>query len=193
MICVLLQPCLYVFLTQQVTEPTRNRNILDLMFWRGQYNKLYYCLRHFSLWSLYNLCIYLIPVHVPSTAQKDQSLNSPSTRIETLEFNKANWPKLKESLNTIDWPTSFRGTSVKFYLQVVIETISEKCTMYVPPKRSKRNKISMFHYERKMIMRKRLKLVRPSKLAPSIKAQLVKSSTSHQKMSITCNQSLSKF
>ena len=59
----------------------------------------------------------------------------PSTRIETLDFNKANWPKLKESLNTIDWPTSFRGTSVKLYLQVAIESISEKCTMYVPPKR----------------------------------------------------------
>ena len=101
-------------------------------------------------------------------------LKPPSTRIEALDFNKANWPKLTESLNTIDWPTSFRRTSVKLYLQVTIETISEKCTMYVPPKQSKRNKISKFHHERKIIMRKRLKLVKSSKSAPSIKAQLVK-------------------
>ena len=94
--------------------------------------------------------------------------------METLDFNKANWPKLKESLNTIDWPTSFRGTSVKLYLQVAIDSISEKCTMYVPPKRSKRNMISRFHRERNIIMRKRLKLVKSCKSAPSIKAQLVK-------------------
>ena len=48
------------------------------------------------------------------------------------------------------------------------------CTMYVPPKRSKRNKISRFHHEKKIIMRKRLKFVKSSKSAPSIKAQLVK-------------------
>ena len=88
--------------------------------------------------------------------------------------NKANWPKLKESLNTIDWPTSFSGISVKLYLQVAIDSISEKCTMYVPPKRSKRNMISRFHRERKIIMRKRLKLVKSCQSAPSIKAQLVK-------------------
>ena len=46
--------------------------------------------------------------------------------------------------------------------------------MYVPSKRSKRNMISRFHRERKIIMRKRLKLVKSSKSAPSIKAQLVK-------------------
>ena len=43
--------------------------------------------------------------------------------------------------------------------------------MYVPPKRSKGNKIYMFYHERKIGMRKRLKLV---KSVPSIKAQLVK-------------------
>ena len=72
----------------------------------------------------------LIPVIVPSTAQKNQSLNLPSTHIETLDFNKANWPKLKKSLNNIDWPTSFHGTSVKLYLQVAIDSISEKCMFH---------------------------------------------------------------
>ena len=83
----------------------------------------------------------------------DQSLNPPSTRIETLDFNKENWPKLKEPLNTIDWPTSLCGTSVNLYLHVAIDTISEKCNMYVPPKRSKTNKISRFYHKRKVIMR----------------------------------------
>ena len=46
--------------------------------------------------------------------------------------------------------------------------------MYIPPKQSKRNKISKFHHERKIIMRKRLKLVKSCKSVPSIKAQLVK-------------------
>ena len=42
--------------------------------------------------------------------------------------------------------------------------------MHVPPKQSKRNMIYRFHCERKIIMRKRLKLVKFSKSAPSIKA-----------------------
>ena len=66
------------------------------------------------------------------------------------------------------------GTSVKLYRQVAIESISEKCTMYVAPKQSKRNVIYKFHCERKIIMRKRLKLLKSSKSSPSIKAQLVK-------------------
>ena len=41
-----------------------------------------------------------------------------------------------------------------------------------PP--DQRNRIPKFHHERKIIMRKRLKLVKSSKSAPSIKAQLVK-------------------
>ena len=122
------------FLTQQVTEPTRNSNILDLIF--SPDNIINSITVSDTFLSDHHI-IYadtVIPVIVPSTAQKNQSLNPPSTRIETLDFNKANWPKLKESLNTIDWPTSFCGTSVKLYLQVAIESISEKCTMYVPPK-----------------------------------------------------------
>ena len=55
-----------------------------------------------------------------------------------------------------------------------MESISEKCTMYLPPKRSKINMISRFHRKRKIIMRKGLKLVKSSKSAASIKTQLVK-------------------
>ena len=59
-------------------------------------------------------------------------------------FNKTNssalknGAKLKESLNTIDWHTTFCGTSVNFYLDVAIHTISEKCTMFVPLKQRKK-------------------------------------------------------
>ena len=90
-----------------------------------------------------------------------------------MDFNKSNWPKLKESLNTIDWHTTFCGTSVNVYLDVAIDTISEKCVMCGPPKQSKKSKVSRIDYERKIIMRKRLKLVKSSKPAPLIKSQLV--------------------
>ena len=82
----------------------------------------------------------LTPVHDSSTVQIDQNLNNatpsppPSTRIEILDFNKSNWPKLKESLNTIDWPTTFCGTPANLYIDVAIDTISDKCNMFVPQK-----------------------------------------------------------
>ena len=59
------------------------------------------------------------------------------------------------------------------YIDVAIDTISEKCTMFVPQKQSKKSKVSRFHHEGKIIMRKRLKLVKSSKPAPLIKSHLV--------------------
>ena len=59
------------------------------------------------------------------------------------------------------------------YLDVAIDTINEKCTMFVPQKHSKKFKVSRFHHERKIIMRKGLKLVKSSKPAPLIKSHLV--------------------
>ena len=68
----------------------------------------------------------LIPVHDSSTVQIDQNLKPPSTCIKILDFNKSNWLKLKESLNTIDCPTTFCGTPANLYIDVAIDTISEK-------------------------------------------------------------------
>ena len=58
-------------------------------------------------------------------------------KISRARVNKSNWPKLKESLNTIDWPTTFCGTPANLYIDVAINTINEKCTMFVPQKQSK--------------------------------------------------------
>ena len=115
----------HTFLNQQVSEPTRNCNILDLIF------SLDNTINSITVSDTFlsdHRVIYaetLIPVHDPSTVQIDLNLNPPSTRIEIVDFNKSNWPKLKESLNTIDWPTTFCGTPVNLYLDVAIDTISE--------------------------------------------------------------------
>ena len=138
----------------------------------GQYNKLYYCLRHFSLCD--HRVIYaesLIPVYDSSIVKIYQ--NTSSTRIGILDFNKSNWPKLKESLNTIDWPTTFCGTPANVYIDVTINTISKKMYYVCSTKQSPKSKVSRFHHERKIIMRKRLKLVKSSKPAPLIKSHLV--------------------
>ena len=85
-----------------ISEPTRNCNILDLIFLSD------------------HLVIYaetLIPVHDSNTVQIDENFNPPSTRIEILYFYKSNWPKLKESLNTIDWLTTFCGTPANVYIE----------------------------------------------------------------------------
>ena len=86
-------------------------------------------------------------------------------------LNKSNWPKLRESLNTIDWPKTFCETPLNLYLDVAIDTISENVlslSLCVPQKQSKKSKVSRFYHERKIIMRNRLKLVKSSKPAPYI-------------------------
>ena len=121
----------HTFLNQQVSEPTRNCNILDLIFCPD--NIINFITVSDTFLSDHRV-IYaetLIPVHDSSTVQIDQNLNPPSTRIEILDFNKSNWPKLKESLNTIDWPTTFCGTPANVYIDVAIDTISEKCTITI--------------------------------------------------------------
>ena len=93
------------FLNQKVSEPTRNCNILDLIFFPD--NIINFITVSDTFLSDHRI-IYaetFIPVHAPSTVQIDQNLNPSSTRIEILRFNKSNWPKFKESLNTNDWLT----------------------------------------------------------------------------------------
>ena len=71
------------FLTQQVTEPTRNSNILDLIFCPDNIIKSITVSDTFLSDHHIIYADTLISVIVPSTAQKNQSLNLPSTRIET--------------------------------------------------------------------------------------------------------------
>ena len=44
-------------------------------------------------------------------------------------------------INTIGWPNTFRGTSVNLNLDVAIDNISEKYTMFVPINRAKKCKV----------------------------------------------------
>ena len=158
------------FLNQQVSEPTRNCNIIDIIFCPDNIINFITVSDTFFFDHRVIYAETLIPVHDSSTVQIDQNLNPPSTHIEILDFNKSNWPKLKdsstvqidqnlnppsthieildfnksnwpklkESLNTIDWPTTFCGIPANVYIDVAIDTISEKCTLFVPQKQSKK-------------------------------------------------------
>ena len=59
------------------------------------------------------LTLSVLVVHVPYAIIR-------STHIEILDFNKSNLPKLTQSLDTIDCPNRFCGTSVNVYLDVAI-------------------------------------------------------------------------
>ena len=137
------------FLNQQVSEPTQNCNIIICC----PDNIINFITISDTFLSDHRV-IYaetLIPLHDSSTVQIDQNLNPPSTRIEILDFNKSNWPKLKESLNTIDWPTTFCGALVNLYMDVAIDTISEKCTMFVPQKQSKKVRFLGFTMKERLL------------------------------------------
>ena len=126
------------FLNQQVSQPTRNCNILDLIFCPD--NIINFITVSDTFLSDHRV-IYaetLIPVHDSSTVQIDQNLNPPSTRIEILDFIKSNLPKLKESLNTIDWSTTFCGTPANVYIDVAIDTISENVLCLFHKNRAKK-------------------------------------------------------
>ena len=88
-----------------------------------------------------------IPVH--DVASK-QIFNPPSNQFAVLDFHKADWPTILLSLQSIDWIATLEPISPS--------SLYHKCMYHVPTKNPSKTKISKFHRDRKILMRKRTKL-----------------------------------
>ena len=96
-----------------------------------------------------------IPVH--GVAPK-QIFNPPSNKCVVLDIHKADFPNILLSLQSIDWVATLEPIPPSSCFDYFIDTLYHKCIYHVPTKNPGKTKISKFHRERKMLMRKRTKL-----------------------------------
>ena len=87
-----------------------------------------------------------------------QLLNPPSNKCSNLDFHKADWPNIMLALQPIDWEITLEPIPPPSSFDSFIDILYHICVHHVPPKNPSKTKISNFHRERKILMRKRTKL-----------------------------------
>ena len=96
-----------------------------------------------------------IPVH---GVEPKQIFNTPSNQFAVLDFHKADWPNILLSLQSIDWIATLEPIPPSSCFYYFIDILYHKCMYHVPTKNPSKTKVSKFHRERKILMRKRTKL-----------------------------------
>jgi len=151
------------FLNQQVTEPTRKLNILDLIFCSD--NLLNTISISDTSLSDHRLIYSETCLPVPISPSKPQSKNPPVSIFDKLDFNKANWPNLALALKSINWDHVLAPVAEKDRLTFALNLVSIKCSECVPTKGKKKRRITSFHRDRKILMRRKRKIVKSPKPA----------------------------
>ena len=96
-----------------------------------------------------------IPVH--GVAPK-HIFNPLSNKFAVLDFHKADWPNILLLLQSIDWVATIEPIPPSCF-DYFINTLYHECMYHVPTKNHSKTKISKFHRERKILMRKRTKSI----------------------------------
>ena len=150
----LVNLCDSLFLSQQVHRPTRKSNILDLIFCPNELiNSIVvsdtFISDHRMITVETNIPVYGV--------EPKQIFNPPSNQFAVLDFHKADWPNILLSLQSIDWIATLELIPPSSCFDYFIDTLYHKCMYHVPTKNPSKTKISKFHRERKILMRKRTK------------------------------------
>ena len=137
-------------------RPTRKSNILDLIFCPNELiNSIVVSDTFISDHRMITVETN-IPVH--GVAPKQIS-NPPSNQFAVLDLHKADSPNILLSFQSIYWVDTLEPIPPSSCFYYFIDTLYHKCMYLVPTKKNpSKTKISKFHRERKMLMRKRTKL-----------------------------------
>ena len=100
-----------------------------------------------------------IPVHCFAP---QQIFNPSSNNFANLDFHKADWPNILLTLQSIDWVATLESIPPSSCFDYFIDNLYHKCMYHVPTKNLGNTKISKFHRERKILLRKRTKLPKMS-------------------------------
>ena len=149
-------------LTQVITEPTRQNNILDLIFINNE-----------ELLHSYEILPTNLSDHnIISITTKISSLplspkNSPVSPTLPINFSGLNffskevsWDGLRDSLASVDWTALLEHKTPTEQLDAFLETLLIASTQNVPLRASRLSKKSIIPRDRRLLMRRRGKLRR---------------------------------
>lgn len=148
-----------IFLTQQITKPTRAHNILDLFFTNNQD-----AIETYKVEKTIVLDHSLITINM--TYRKTRLKNWESNKTESSPFAKfnfysetINWELVQCELGQVDWGNIMGGNNPNTMLQAFINTVLEMCEGHIPIKKksasAQRHNIPR---DRRILMRKRASL-----------------------------------
>ena len=96
-----------------------------------------------------------IPVHCVAPKY---IFNPPSNNFANLDIHNADWPNILLIPQYIDCVVTLEPFPPPSCFDYFIDTLYHTCMYRVPPKNPSKTKITKFHRERKILMRKRTKL-----------------------------------
>ena len=72
-------------------------------------------------------------------------MNRNCNAFEPLYFKKSDWSDLCSSIKLVNWQVRLHDCIASDCLSVIIETLSDLCSIHVPPKCYKNQYVSRFH------------------------------------------------
>ena len=150
----------YLYLDLMITEPTRELNILDLLFCNQSIIESIKIQE--TVISDHNI------IHVNTNLNivanhSTQDINPPGSLFEQLNFFKADWNTITQDISESNLVINMQQLNTEDALGLFIQSIGDICVNNAPIKKCKSKCISSFFKHRKALMRKRRKLIIKSK------------------------------
>ena len=129
-----------LFLRQYVMSPTRNQNILDLVFSNDELIASVESRKTFM--SDHN--IVCSETNLPVSRMPTSTHNEPASRFESIDFNTSDWDRIRNSLNLVDWNAELDHLDTEQCLQSICDTLVVFCHSNSKLKTRKGRRISKF-------------------------------------------------
>ena len=144
------------FLSQYVNQPTRERNILDLLLTNNDNLVLHTSSEETTL-SDHNI----VKVHTTYNIQSKKTTAPPSIpthSFRSLNLYKADFEKINAHLETIQWDDLKKLCSPEEFPELLRLTVLQVCTLYAPPKIPPRKQSNPFVRDRIILRRRKRKV-----------------------------------
>ena len=139
-----LSDCL--FLNQQVLEPTRKSNILDLIFSPDDFVNSIDVTD--SILSDHHIITVNTSISFNHSPPICQSMIRICNAFKPLDFEKADWSGLCSPIKLVNWQVRLYDCIVSECLSS-LRLLSDLCSLHIPPKYYKNKYVSKFHTEKK--------------------------------------------
>ena len=145
-------------LCQYITQPTRNRNILDL-FLTNNPNLVLQSNSTPTPLSDHNIVSVQTTYNLNSTKTKVK-LPIPPDTFRGLNLYKADWDKINAHLELVVWDDLKSLCSADEFPELLRLTVLQVCMLYTPPKKNHTNCTNPFQRERNILRRRKRKVKR---------------------------------
>lgn len=142
------------FLQQIIQQPTRGKNILDLVF-TNDLNLIHHYHVTPTIFSDHNI----ININLGLKCLKSPDLMNSIPTPAMYNYNKADWMAINNKILSMNWDELFRGKQINEKCEILLDAINNLSNTHIPTKRPSTKSKSTIPRDRKILMRNRKKVV----------------------------------